>query len=89
MLFQRSYINALLYYYGLEDLKPVSTPMDSAVCLLLQDCSQLTANIACISKIPYQEAVGILIYTMLGTHSNIIFVVQVLSKFSKNPRKAY
>ena len=34
MLFQRSYINISLCHYGLENLKLVSIPIDSAVCLL-------------------------------------------------------
>jgi len=42
-----------------------------------------------MAKVPYQEAVGILIYTMLGTQLDITYAVQFLSKFSKNPGKSH
>ena len=42
-----------------------------------------------MTNIPYQEAVGTLMYVALGTCPNIAYPVQVLSKFSKNPGETY
>jgi len=46
-------------------------------------------DIAQMAKVPYQEAVGTLMYAMLGTRLDITYAVQSLSKFSKNPRKSH
>jgi len=63
-LSQRSYINALFRRYGFEDLKPVSTPIDPATRLSSIDSPQSTMDIAQMAKVPYQEAVGTLMYAM-------------------------
>jgi len=63
--------------------------MDLATHLLSIDSPQSTMDIAQMAKVPYQEAVGTLMYTMLDTRPDIIYAVQVLSKFSKNPRKSH
>ena len=42
-----------------------------------------------MAKVPYQKAVGILIYAMLGTQLDITYAVQFLSKFSKNSGKSH
>jgi len=89
LLSQRSYINTSFRRYGFEDLKPVSTPMDPATCLSSIDLPQSTMDIAQMAKVPYQEAVGTLMYVMLGTRLDITYVVQFLSKFSKNPGKSH
>ena len=33
MLLQRSYIDSILWCYGFDDAKPISTPMDVNICL--------------------------------------------------------
>ena len=88
-LSQRSYIDASLRRYGFEDLKPVSMPMDPATHLSSIDSPQSTMDIAQMVKVPYQEAVGTLMYAMLGTRPDITYAVQVLSRFSKNPGKSH
>lgn len=89
MLSQRSYIDASLRRFGLEDTKPVSTPMDPATRLTTDHSPKSTLEIARMSKVPYQEAVGTLMYASLGTRPDITYAVQVLSKFSKNPGDAH
>jgi len=37
-----------------------------------------------MTNIPYQKVVGILMYAALGTHLDIVYSVQILSRFSKN-----
>ena len=89
MLSQWSYISALLHWFGLEDTKPISILMDPVLWLISDQSSKSTANIACMTNIPYQEAVGILMYATLETHSDITYSVQVLSRFSKNSKEVY
>jgi hypothetical protein len=42
-----------------------------------------------MSKVPYQSAVGALMYAMLGTRPDIAFAVTKLSQFSQNPGPAH
>lgn len=84
MLFQYSYIDLSFHCFGLEKTKPVSTPMDPSTCLTSDQSPKSTADIAHMAKIPYQEAIGTLMYASLGTWLDITYTVQVLSKFSKN-----
>ena len=43
------------------------------------------STIAHMCNIPYQEAIGSLMYASLGTHPDITYAVQTVSRFSKNP----
>jgi hypothetical protein len=40
-------------------------------------------------KVPYQEAIGSLMYTAIATHPNITFAVSTLSQFLDNPGEAH
>jgi hypothetical protein len=89
MLSQWSYIDASLCRYGFEDSKPISMPMDPSRHLTSKDSPKTMADIAHMAKIPYQEAIGTLMYTLLGMRPDITYAVQVLSKFLKNLGEAY
>jgi hypothetical protein len=88
-LSQRSYIDASLRVFGLEDAKPLSIPMDPSTRLTSDQSPKSTAEIARMAKVPYQEAVGKLMYTALGTRPDIAYAVQVLSRFTKAPGEAH
>ena len=40
-------------------------------------------------NVPYHEAVGSLMYASLGTHPDITYAVQTVSRFTKNPGMAH
>jgi hypothetical protein len=84
-LSQRSYIDSILRRYGFEDLKPVSLPMEMSIRLTSAQSPSTTQEIAHMQNIPYQEAVGSLMYASLGTRPDITYAVQTVSHFSKNP----
>ena len=88
-LSQRSYIDSMLRRYGLEDLKPVSLPMETSIRLTSAQSPSTTQQIAYMRNIPYQEAVGSLMYASLGTRPDITYAVQTVSHFSKNPGQAH
>lgn len=89
MLSQRAYIDASLRRFGLDDIKPISTPMDPSMRLTSNQSPKSTTEIARMSNIPYKEAVGTLMYAALGTRPDIAYAIQVLSKFSKDPGDAH
>ena len=85
LLSQRSYLDSIQRRYGLEDLKPITTPMDPNIRLTSAQSPSTTKEIASICNVPYHEAVGSLLYATLGTCPDICFAVQTVSRFNKNP----
>ncbi|RWS16733.1 gag-pol polyprotein-like protein, partial [Leptotrombidium deliense] len=64
---QEAYIRRMLTKYGMEDCKPVRTPMDASNKLVKAESN------AC--KYPYREIVGSLMYAMLGSRPDIAYAV--------------
>ena len=88
-LSQRSYIDSILCHYNLQDLKPISTPMETHVKLSTSRSPATTVQFAQMCDIPYHEAVRSLMYASLGTRPNILFAIQTLSHFSTKPGIAH
>src|SRR6202050_2613791 len=65
--------------------RSVNTPMDHTIKLSKADCPTTPAEISDMSNIPYQSAVGAIMYAMLGTRPDIAFAVTCVSQFSSNP----
>ena len=84
-LSQCSYLESILRRYGLDELKPVSLPMETNAHLTSAQSPSTTEEFACMWNIPYHEAVGSLMYASLSTHPDIAYAVQSISQFSKNP----
>jgi hypothetical protein len=89
LLSQRSYIDSILRRYGLDDLKPVSSPMDPNIKLTSAQCPATMEDIATMRNTPYHEAVGSLMYASLGSRPDIAFAVQTVSRFARNPGVAH
>jgi hypothetical protein len=53
--------------------------------LLKTDCPSTPNAVKEMSTIPYQSAIGAVMYTMLGTRPDIAYAVTALSQFSNNP----
>lgn len=86
---QRSYIDSIIRRYNFQDLKPVSTPMETHLRLSTSQSPSTTAEFAQMRDIPYHEAVGSLMYASLGTRPDISFAVQTVSRFSTKPGWAH
>ena len=85
LLSQHSYINSIIRCFGFEDLKPITTPMDPNAKLSTAQSPSTGAQYAAMRNIPYCEAVGALMYVMLGTRPDISYAVTMVLKFSSNP----
>nr|GAT59056.1 predicted protein [Mycena chlorophos] len=88
-LSQTSYIQSIVRRYNLDDLKPLSIPMDPNVTLSSAQSPRTADELARMRSVPYKEAVGSLMYASLGTRPDITFAVTKLSKFSSNPGPAH
>ena len=76
---QPDYIQTILDRFDMQDSNPMSTPMVS---------SKTDTNVSNDSiKIPYRQAIGSLMYLMVGTRPDIAFAICRLAQFSENPTK--
>ena len=84
-LSHRSYLDSIIRRFNFDDLKPVSSPMEPNVRLSTSQSPSTGAGYAAMQHIPYQEAVGSLMYAALGTRPDISYAVTNVSRFSSNP----
>lgn len=79
LLHQKAYIARVLKLFGMEDSKPVPTP------ILKPSNVQIDREVAI--TFPYREAVGTLAYLMTGTRPDIAYAVSVASRNLEKPTK--
>ena len=76
---QTKYISAILERFGMDGSRPVPTPMvDSHI---LEEPSTSPNK----DSFPYREAIGSLMYLMIGTRPDLAFAVGKLAQFCENP----
>jgi len=78
---QSTYIKDILARFGMEDSKPVSTPLATGTKLTKNDANSAKNEIQPL----YQSIVGSLMYAMLCTKPDVAYTVQQLSQFASNP----
>jgi hypothetical protein len=89
MLSQKSYIDSIIKCFGLEDAKPLASPMEPSAHLTNTQCPATSREIGDMRDVPYREAVGSLMYAAIATRPNIAFTIGILSHFSTNPGCAH
>lgn len=77
---QRKYILEVLNKFGLSDCKPVNTPLD-----MNTKIKGSTEEGKILHDIPYQEAIGCLLYISQVTRPDISFAINMLSKYNNKP----
>ncbi|HBK83011.1 MAG TPA: hypothetical protein DDZ41_05345, partial [Flavobacterium sp.] len=73
---QIKYVNEILKRFGMEDCKPIGTPRD-----VNQKFKPATDD-TMIKDVPYQEAIGSLLYLAQATRPDIAFAVNDLSRYN-------
>jgi hypothetical protein len=84
-LSQSQHITNLLQEHGLDDCKPVSTPLNPGMRLSTSMCPQTEAEAAEMRQHPYISVVGSLMYLALTTRPDIAYAAGVLARFNSNP----
>jgi hypothetical protein len=74
---QSAYLEKVLVKFGMEGCTPLSTP-------IIKD-GEPEAKEELETRFPYREAVGALMYLMVGTRPDIAFAVGVVSRTLENP----
>ena len=78
LLHQSKYLTSLLKKFGMEDCKPVSTPLDQSSKLLPNEGDP-------VDKTKYQTLVGGLTYAVTGTRPDLAYALGMVSQFCSNP----
>lgn len=76
---QERYINDILERFGMQDCKPVGTPSDTHQKLSV---NMVTSENSLVGQLPFQEAVGSLLYLAQGSRPDISFAVNDVSRFN-------
>jgi hypothetical protein len=84
-LSQHAYIEAIITRFNFNDLKPLSVPMDPSAPLSKSQSPSKLEDITKIKNVPYHEAMGSLMYAVMGTRPDIVFAMSTVTQFSENP----
>ena len=82
---QSGYIKTILERFKMQDCKPVGTPLDTSVKLVKNQ----EPHSAEIENTLYQSTIRSLMYSMIGTRSDIAAVVGVVCRYMSNPAKEH
>lgn len=86
---QRTYIEQIIKRFNMQDSNPVKTPLDINARLSKNQEAKTEEEKRKMSKMPYREALGSLMYACQGTRPDVAYAVGLLSRFSENPGKAH
>ena len=86
---QSAYIRTILTRYGFQDVKPVTTPMDTHIQFTEEMAPTTDEQIEEMKKRPYAAAVGALRYLADMTRPDLAYAVGILAKFLRNPGFAH
>lgn len=81
---QPKYIRDVLKQFKMEDCKTTSTPIDTSVKLSEEMCPKTPAEKEEVSKLPYQNLVGALMWLAVSTRPDIAHAVSLLSQYNTN-----
>eukprot|EP00253_Pinus_taeda_P034012 PITA_34012 len=84
-LSQQKYIEKILLRFGMNNVKPVSVPFASHFKLSSSLCPNTDEEKDYMSRIPYANVVGCLMYAMVCTRPDISHAVGVVSRYMANP----
>jgi len=86
---QRKYVETILQRFNMQDSKPVKVPIPVGVKLSVEQCPKTQEEEEDMSLVPYESAVGSLMYAMAYTRLDIAHEVGVLSRFMSKPGKEH
>ena len=81
---QPAYAESILQKFGVENAKPVSTPVDTGTKLV-----KTTEEFGGVDQTLYQSAVGSLLYLSMGMRPDITYAVSNVARLCANPSKQH
>jgi len=88
-LSQHNYVEKILLRFGMNSVKLVSVPFASHFKLSSSLCPNTNEEKEYMSRIPYANVVGCLMYAMVCTLPDISHAVGVVSRYMANPGKEH
>lgn len=82
---QKGYIDVILKRFNMDTCNPVSTPMDVSVKLTKEMSPKTDAEREQMESIPFQEAVGCILYLAQSTRPDISYAINNISRFNNQP----
>ena len=86
---QKHYAEDVLERFNLSNMHPVSTPLDTGLRLSKDQAPQTHEERSEMSKLPYSQLVGALMYLATSTRPDIAYTVSKLACFNSNPGKVH
>jgi len=86
-LSQEGYMENVLELYKMEQAKEVVTPLGARMRFRSATKDQLHDDEEYMNTVPYTNAVGSLMYSMICTRPDLAYPVEILSRFMGNPFK--
>ena len=83
-LSEQSYVEKVLDKFNISNEKLVSTPLAKHFKLYVDQCSKKNAKVKYMSKVPYANAFGCLMYVMVCTRPDLAHAVSHVCKFMSN-----
>ncbi|GJV17432.1 retrotransposon protein, putative, ty1-copia subclass [Tanacetum coccineum] len=84
---QSGYVSKILNNFRIDNGKSVKMPLGGHFKLSLKDYPVKDCDVERMSKVPYVNAVGSLMYLMVCTRPDIAYVVNGVSRYLANPGK--
>ena len=79
---QATYLTKVLERFGMQDCKPVATPLEVGLKLSKEQCPVTEEEIAKAKNLPYRELIGSLMYLSQATQPDISYAVEKLEQLS-------
>ena len=74
-LSQTSYIDSIVWRFFLNNLKPISAPMEPGATFMWTNGTNNSTDTEWMKWMPYREAIGSLMYTSMATQPDITFTI--------------
>ncbi|GJU15741.1 retrotransposon protein, putative, ty1-copia subclass [Tanacetum coccineum] len=84
---QSGYVSKILNNFRIDNGKSVKMPLGGHFKLSLKECPVRDCDVERMSKVPYKNVVGSLMYLMVCTMPDIAYAVSVVSRYLANPGK--
>ncbi|GJR70298.1 retrovirus-related pol polyprotein from transposon TNT 1-94 [Tanacetum coccineum] len=84
---QYGYVSKILNNFRIDNKKSVQMPLGVHFKLSLKDCPIRDCDVERMSKVPYANVVGSLMYLMVCTRPDIAYEVSIVSRYLANPGK--
>ncbi|CAA0830951.1 Uncharacterized mitochondrial protein AtMg00810 [Striga hermonthica] len=88
-LSQKGYVEKVLQRFGMNEAKPVSTPLANHFKLSVDQCPKSDKETQDMVEIPYASVVGCLMYAMVCTRPDLAHAIGQVCRYMSRPGKQY